>query len=122
MKRRRTVAEAQAQGLTVYPGRAPHVRHGAEAISGAETLESVRETYWADRYAEAARAAGLVAECLVSHNEATFMDECDMCHDAWPADEPELMRHEPGCVLGQLLAFLQEPLAATSPAPQEPTG
>jgi hypothetical protein len=53
--RRRTVAAATADGLHVVPGRAPHVRVRSGPASHSESLESERETYWADCYEQAAR-------------------------------------------------------------------
>lgn len=52
MQRRKTVAQARAEGLDVTPGRGPQVRVRSGPATHNETLESVRETYWADRAQE----------------------------------------------------------------------
>jgi hypothetical protein len=61
----------------------------------------------ADHHEDVKRAAGLVAECLVSHNEATFTDVCDLCHAMWPADDAAAAVHSSDCPLGRLIALLQ---------------
>lgn len=68
--RRKTVAQATAEGAHVEPGRAPWTR------SPYETLESERETYWADK-----------AEALIAEN-ADLRTELDRLRNLIGYEDP----------------------------------
>lgn len=82
LQRRKTVAQAQAENLTVYAGRPPHVRRGGDCPSGHESLESERETYWADRFAKLAAA--------VAHAGLSLESPCGACGGKTDPREPDV--------------------------------